>query len=338
MTAQLPIAVLGAGSFGTAMAIAFCNASQPVTLWGHNPAALAELACNRRNDRYLPGVDFPANLTVEPCLASISRTHSDYVVVVPSHAFRQTLHNLKEHCDRHGNQPHTLSWGTKGFEPETGALLSDVAKNCFDEDTRLAVITGPSFAGELARGLPTTLAVASSDRSTATRVAGWLKNPTLKAYINTDLIGTQVGGAVKNVMAIATGICDGMALGANARAGLITRGLAELTRMGQALGGQTETFMGLSGLGDLILTCTDDQSRNRRVGLGLGGGKKLTEILDDIGQEAEGVITTKTVHMLAVKLGIEMPITQAVYRVLYENLNPDQGVRELLARELKSEY
>jgi glycerol-3-phosphate dehydrogenase (NAD(P)+) len=248
------------------------------------------------------------------------------------------LIELRGHCDRHGNPPDTVSWGTKGFEPETGSLLSDVAEKCFSGNTRFAVITGPSFARELARRLPTTLAVASHDSVTAHAVAGWLKNPMLKAYTNTDIIGTQVGGAVKNVMAIATGICDGMGLGANARAGLITRGLAELTRMGQALGGQTETFMGLSGLGDLILTCTDDQSRNRRVGLGLGSGQTLPQILSDIGQEAEGVITTKTVHMLAQKLRIEMPITQAVYRVLYENLNPKKGVSELLARELKSEY
>ena len=338
MHAKLPIAVLGAGSFGTAMAIAFANDNQPVTLWGHNPTTLASIEKNRENSRYLPGVKLPESITINPSLDSISNNHQHYFIVVPSHAFRQNLLTLKSCFDKHDCQPETISWGTKGFEPETGALLSQVARDTFSQGTHLAVITGPSFAKELARGLPTTLTVASDDSATAHQVASWLKNPTLKAYTNTDIIGTQVGGAVKNVMAIATGICDGMGLGANARAGLITRGLAELTRMGQALGGQTETFMGLSGLGDLILTCTDDQSRNRRVGLGLGRGQTLPQILDDIGQEAEGVITTKTVHMLALKLAIEMPITEAVYQVLYKNLSPVDGVKQLLTRELKSEY
>lgn len=338
MPAQLPIAVLGAGSFGTAMAIAFANEDKPVTLWGHNPKTLASINNNRENTRYLPGIKLPESITINPSLDSISKRHQHYFIVVPSHAFRQNLIQLKSCCDKHNLQPETICWGTKGFEPESGALLSQVALDTFSKATNFAVITGPSFAKELARGLPTTLAVASDNSATAHQVANWLKNPTLKAYTNTDIIGTQVGGAVKNVMAIATGICDGMGLGANARAGLITRGLAELTRMGQALGGQTETFMGLSGLGDLILTCTDDQSRNRRVGLGLGSGKTLPQILNDIGQEAEGVITTKTVHRLAIKLNIEMPITQAVYRVLFENLKPADGVKQLLTRELKSEY
>ena len=182
------------------------------------------------------------------------------------------------------------------------------------------------------------LTVASDDPAAAEQVAGWLKSPRLRAYTNIDLAGTQVGGAVKNVMAIATGICDGLGLGANARAGLITRGLAELTRLGIALGGKTETFMGLSGLGDLILTCTDNQSRNRRVGLGLGQGKTLTQTLDEIGQEAEGVITTKSVHSLAEKLDIEMPITEAAYHVLYKQLNPKVAASRLLERELKAEF
>ena len=338
MPEQLPIAVLGAGSFGTAMAIAFSQQNKPVTLWGHNAAAMAEIATDNENKRYLPGIRFADNLSVNASLESISKTHRHYFVVVPSHAFRQTLSELKNNCQKHNSQPDTISWGTKGFEPDSGALLSNVALEIFSDATNFAVITGPSFAKELACGLPTTLTVASNDDTTAQQVASRLKNPALKAYTNSDIIGTQVGGAVKNVMAIATGICDGLGLGANARAGLITRGLAELTRLGQALGGSTETFMGLSGLGDLILTCTDDQSRNRRVGLGLGAGKSLEQILNNIGQEAEGVITTKTVHMLAKKLHIEMPITDTVYRVLYENLSPKEGVRQLLARELKSEY
>ncbi len=338
MPEQPPVAVLGAGSFGTALAIALAQNDQPITLWGHNPEHLAAIQQSRQNKRYLPDIPLPDNLSVDDSLLSLARNHNHFLLVIPSHAFRHTLELLKAACDQANNSPAVISWGTKGFEPETGALLSSVIKNTFSADTHLAVVTGPSFAKELARGLPTTLTVASEDDNTAHQVASWLKNPTLKAYTNNDVNGSQVGGAVKNVMAIATGICDGLGLGANARAGLISRGLAELTRMGQALGGKTETFMGLSGLGDLILTCTDDQSRNRRVGLGLGKGKNLNQIMTEIGQEAEGVITTKTVHKLAAKMNIDMPITEAVYNVLYQNLSPAEGVKQLLARELKSEY
>ena len=338
MSDQAPIAVLGAGSFGTALAIALAQDSQKITLWGHNPTHLADIAQQRENKRYLPGISLPESLSIDDSLQSVAKTHKHYLLVIPSHAFRSTLNQLKSACDHSRNSPAVISWGTKGFEPESGQLLSSVIRDTFNDGTHLAVVTGPSFAKELARGLPTTLTVASEDEDTAHQVASWLKNPTLKAYTNIDLAGAQVGGAVKNVMAIATGICDGLGLGANARAGLITRGLAELTRLGQALGGKTETFMGLSGLGDLILTCTDDQSRNRRVGLGLGNGKTLDQIMQEIGQEAEGVITTKTVHNLAAKLQIEMPITEAVYQVIYENLSPADGVKKLLARELKSEY
>ena len=332
------IAVMGAGSFGTAMAIAFANGDQPVTLWGHNPQSMQDMATKRENTRYLPGIKLPDSLTIETSLETICKDHTHYFLVVPSHAFRENLNKLKLCCDQQNNPPKTISWGTKGFEPESGLLLSQVAASTFSADTHLAVITGPSFAKELARGFPTTLAVASEHDATAQTMANWLKNPALKAYTNNDLAGTQVGGAVKNVMAIATGICDGLGLGANARAGLITRGLAELTRLGLALGGKTQTFMGLSGLGDLILTCTDDQSRNRRVGLGLGQGKSLAQVLKEIGQEAEGVLTTKSVHNLAKKMNIEMPITDAVYRVLYDNLSPANGVKQLLERDLKSEY
>jgi len=338
MTNQPSVAVLGAGSFGTALAIALAQDGQKVSLWGHNPAHLADIATNRENNRYLPDIKLPESLSVDDSLESIASMHQHYLLVIPSHAFRHTVGLLNDACNRVNNPPIVISWGTKGFEPKSGNLLSSVITDTFSSDTHLAVVTGPSFATELARGLPTTLTVASEDNDSAHQVASWLKNPTLKAYTNNDLAGAQVGGAVKNVMAIATGICDGLGLGANARAGLITRGLAELTRLGQSLGGQTETFMGLSGLGDLILTCTDDQSRNRRVGLGLGSGKPLDQIMTEIGQEAEGVITTKTVHKLASTLQIDMPITAAVYQVLYENLSPQAGVQQLLARDLKSEY
>ena len=332
------IAVLGAGSFGTALAIALAQDGQKVTLWGHNPAHLADIEATGENKRYLPDIKLPDSLSVDDSLDSLATNHQNFLLVIPSHAFRHSIGLLKEACDRNNIVPSVISWGTKGFEPNTGALLSSVIKDTFSEQTQLAVVTGPSFAKELARGLPTTLTVASEDENTAHQVASWLSNPNLKAYTNNDVAGAQVGGAVKNVMAIATGICDGLGLGANARAGLITRGLAELTRLGQALGGKTETFMGLSGLGDLILTCTDNQSRNRRVGLGLGAGKNLKQIMIEIGQEAEGVITTKTVHNLAEKLDIEMPITEAVYNVLYQGLSPAEGVKQLLARQLKSEY
>jgi glycerol-3-phosphate dehydrogenase (NAD(P)+) len=324
-----PVAVLGAGSWGTALAISIAANGFRVRLWGRDAAAMQHMAAERCNQRYLPDVTLHDNIEVfndfDAAVADVSR----FLAVVPSHAFPDTLARL------HAANPadKTLVWGTKGLAPGGGRLLSEVAHELLGDTTRLAVISGPSFAGEVARGLPSALTVAAADIASAEAVASWFRSDRMRIYSSDDLPGVQLGGAIKNVMAIATGISDGLGLGANSRAALITRGLAEMTRLGQALGGRMETFMGLTGVGDLILTCTDDQSRNRRVGLGLGRGESLEAIRDRIGQEAEGVDATRELYLRSRELGVEMPITTQVYRVLFEDRAPTDAVQALLTRE-----
>jgi glycerol-3-phosphate dehydrogenase (NAD(P)+) len=255
------------------------------------------------------------------------------LIAVPSHAFRVTLKHLRPLLARDS----VLAWATKGLEPGSGKLLSEVMAEESGGMYPSAVISGPTFAREVALDLPTAMTVASENRSTAESVAVWLRNDRMRVYTSLDVAGVQLGGAIKNVMAIAAGISDGLGFGANARAALITRGLAELTRLGVTMGGQKETFMGLAGAGDLILTCTDNTSRNRRVGLGLGQGRGLAEILTELGQEAEGVATACELYRLAGKLNVDMPITEQVYRVLFEGLSPRAAVEALLKREPKPE-
>jgi glycerol-3-phosphate dehydrogenase (NAD(P)+) len=229
-----------------------------------------------------------------------------------------------------------LSWATKGFDPSSRQLLGSVAREAFPS-AHLAVVSGPTFAGEVARGLPTAVTVAGNDAEHTARLAGYLHGERFRAYTSDDLVGVQVGGACKNVMAIAAGISDGLGFGANARAALITRGLQEITRLGIALGGRAETFMGLAGLGDLALTCTDDQSRNRRLGLALARGRDIASARREIGQEVEGILTAREVKANAARLGVDMPISEQTYRVLYESLDPGSAVDNLLSREAKSE-
>jgi glycerol-3-phosphate dehydrogenase (NAD(P)+) len=326
------IAVAGAGSWGTALAVLLARHGAAVRLWGHDPEQMAQLAAERENRQYLPGIRFPENL--EPhgdFAAALVGTH-ETLIVVPSHAFAEVLQELAR------LQPATasLSWATKGFEPDGGRLLHQVARQYLPQ-ADLAVISGPTFAGEVARGLPTAITVASTSPAHAQRLAGYLHGDTFRAYTSDDIIGVQVGGAAKNVMAIAAGIADGLGFGANARAALITRGLAEITRLGLALGAHAETFMGLAGLGDLALTCTDDQSRNRRMGLALARGLSIAEARAEIGQAVEGVATTREVFGLSQRLGVEMPITEQTYRVLYEGLAPEDAVHNLLGRRQKPE-
>ncbi|MCK5360679.1 MAG: NAD(P)-dependent glycerol-3-phosphate dehydrogenase, partial [Gammaproteobacteria bacterium] len=285
--ATSPVAVIGAGSWGTALAMHIARDGRKVYLWGHEPEQMRALAADRSNEHFLPGLSFPDSLEVIINLSELPTTCRQFLVVVPSHAFRQALQTLV-------NLPSTpiiLAWGTKGLEKDSSLLMSDIADEELPAEIKTAVISGPSFAGEVARGMPTAITVASKDSETSAEVASWLHHHQFRAYTQEDMIGVQVGGALKNVMAIAAGISDGLGFGANARAALITRGLAEITRLGVKSGSQAETFMGLAGLGDLVLTCTDDQSRNRRVGLGLGKGGTLQEIIDEIGQEVEGVQT-----------------------------------------------
>lgn len=326
------VAVLGAGSWGTALAVVLARNGSDVTLWGHDAARLALLAHERCNARYLPGVEFPPNLALDDDLTRVARTHARLLVVVPSSAFRATLTALAPALTPAAQ----IAWATKGLEPGTMHLLSTVFGEVLGARPA-AVISGPTFARELARGLPAALTVAARDRAYADTIAQWLRNDHIRVYTNTDVTGVEVGGALKNVMAIAAGISDGLGYGANARAALITRGLAEMTRLGLRLGGHKETFMGLTGIGDLILTCTDDQSRNRQVGLGLGRGETLAHITARLGQVAEGIATAAEVYRLGQRLGVEMPITTQVYRVLNEGVTARSAVRELLAREAKAE-
>jgi glycerol-3-phosphate dehydrogenase (NAD(P)+) len=325
------VAVLGPGSWGTALAVLLARNGLRVSLWGHEDL-VRELVRFRENREYLPGVPLPAQLV--PCsdLAEALGEVREVLLVVPSHAFRAVARQAAPLLPRRTS----VSWGTKGFDPDTGMLLSEVAAEELP-DRSYAVLSGPTFAGEVARGLPTAITVASTDGTHAARLAAYLHSDTFRAYTSNDLVGVQVGGAAKNVMAIAAGISDGLGFGANARIALLTRGLAEISRLGLMLGGQPETFMGLAGLGDLALTCTDDQSRNRRMGLALARGLSIEAAKTEIRQEVEGVNTTREVRNKARELGVEMPITEEVYKILYEGLDPRQAVRDLLHRQQKAE-
>lgn len=333
------ISVLGAGSWGTALATLLCTNAEEVPIWGRNPEAMAQMATERINRRYLPGITLPGNLSPVQDLAAAVNPALRFLLVVPSESFGQTLGRLKSAVVEAGHDPSnaTILWGTKGFDPGTLDLLDALVDREFGPTRCKGVITGPSFAGETARNMPTALTLASAPAGSARPMVEWFRTPATRIYFSDDLSGAQVGGAVKNVIAIAAGISDGLGFGANARAALITRGLSELMRLGHCLGARAETLMGLSGMGDLVLTCTDDQSRNRRLGLGLGQGRSLDAVLADIGQEVEGVVTARTVYRLARQHQLEMPITEQVYRIVHEALDPETAVRNLLDRQVKSE-
>lgn len=327
------VSVLGAGSWGTALALLLARNGCDVNLWGHHPQHMTSLATTRRNQRYLPDVEFPANLSVTADLGQAVAAASIILIAVPSHAFRDLLLKIMPQLAPGVR----IAWATKGLETHTGRLLHEVLTEILGAGISHAVLSGPSFAGEVAANQPTAITVASSQPAFAKEMAGLLHNIHFRAYTSEDIIGVQLGGATKNVLAIATGVADGLGFGANARAALMTRGLAEMVRLGLALGGKMETFMGLAGVGDLILTCTDNQSRNRRFGLGLGKGLKRDEVVREIGQEIEGIATSATIHRLAQAHGIEMPITEQTYRILNEGLPPADAVTNLLIRELKPE-
>jgi len=328
-----PIVVLGAGSWGTALAIQLCRAGGTVTLWGHEPELMADIDAACCNERYLPGVPLPEQLSLNADLVSAMVDVQDVLVVVPSHAFRAVLTQLRPLLKNNAR----LAWATKGLESGSGKLLHEVAEEVLGNDIATAVVSGPTFASEVAEGLPTAVTVASTDALFATDMAARLHSKTFRAYTNDDVVGVEVGGAVKNVLAIAAGIADGLGYGANARTALITRGLAEMMRLGEAMGGRRETFMGLAGMGDLILTCTDNQSRNRRTGLLLAQGKTLEQVHTEIGQAIEGIKTAKEVVALARRYDVEVPISEQVYRVLYEGCPIDEAVRTLLSRKSSQE-
>lgn len=328
------VTVLGAGSYGTALAICLARNNTPTVLWGRDAKQLSVMADSRQNERYLPGASFPDALSVESDLASAVAHSRDILVVVPSHAFKGMLEQLAPLL--HDSQ--RIVWATKGLEPGSGRLLKEVALEVLGDKYPLAVLSGPTFAKEMAAGLPTAISLSSTDDEFIDAMAAKLHCArSFRVYKNPDFTGVQLGGAVKNVIAIGAGLADGLGFGANARTALITRGLAELTRLGVKAGAQPETFMGMAGLGDLVLTCTDNQSRNRRFGLALGKGTSVDNAMEEIGQVVEGYRNTEEVVILARKLGVEMPICEQIYAVLYEGKSPKDAALALLGRELKSE-
>jgi glycerol-3-phosphate dehydrogenase (NAD(P)+) len=327
------VTVFGAGSWGTALAILLARNGHRVLLWGHHERHMAALAEDRNNRRYLPDTGFPETLSTTADLPAAARFSSLWVVAVPSHAFRQLLETLRPHCSPEGR----IAWATKGLELETGKPLHRVVGDVLGPAIPAAVLSGPTFAGEVAAGQPTAMTVASENIAFAGELVRLLHNDRFRAYSSPDIVGVELGGAIKNVLAIAAGVADGLGYGANARAALITRGLAEMMRLGTTLGGRPDTLMGLSGVGDLILTCTDNQSRNRRFGVGIGQGRDRQAVTDEIGQEIEGIPTAKIVHALAQRHAIDMPITEQTYRILYEALPPAEAVTNLLLRDPKPE-
>lgn len=326
------ITVIGAGAWGTALAISLA-ASHRVTLWARNAEQVAAMRNARSNQRYLPDIPLPATLELSADLTAALAQAELVIVAVPTSAFRSTLLSLAQSSVHFG-----VVWVCKGFEAETSLLPHQVVAEVLPDHFPYGALSGPSFAQEVARGLPTALTLASADEEFARSTALALHHAHLRIYASSDLIGVEVGGAVKNVMAIAAGICDGMGLGHNARAALLTRGLAEIARLGLKLGGCSETFSGLSGVGDLILTCTGDLSRNRQVGLLLAQQHDLPEILRRLGHVAEGVYTVREVHQLALRLGVAMPICEAVYRVIYEQVPVAEAISELLRRAPTQEF
>lgn len=329
----MKIAVLGAGAWGTALAMR-ASQNHHVSLWTRNQAHLADMAQTRANHQYLGNYHFADSLSLESDLAA-AVDESDLVLsVVPTSGFRAVLKQLKA-----VGSTAPLIWASKGLEPASAQLPHEVVLEELgsDKTQKWGVLSGPSFADELVRGLPTAVTLASPDEDFARSAACMLHGGNFRVYTSTDVIGISVGGALKNVMAIAAGICDGMEFGHNARAALITRGLAEMTRFGVCLGGKRETFMGLTGAGDLILTCTGQYSRNREVGLRLAGGQTLDQILQGLGHVAEGVNTAREVMKRAAKLNVEMPITCEVDQVLFHGRSPKVALENLLSREQKAE-
>ncbi len=328
------VSVLGAGSYGTALAFCLARNGTPTILWGRDSEHMAELAATRENARYLPGATFPDALQINANLQDVVAASQDILVVVPSHAFSAMLNTLKPML----TPQHRIIWATKGLEPKTGRLLRDVAEEILGTQYPLAVLSGPTFAKEMVAGLPTAISLSSTEDKLSDEFAAKLHcSKSFRVYKNSDFTGVQLGGAVKNDIDIGAGFADGLGFGANALTALITRGLAELSRLGIKLGANPETFMGMAGLGDLVLTCTDNQSRNRRFGLALGQGKSVDVAIAEIGQVVEGYRNTEEVHILSQKVGVEMPICEQIYAVLYHGKSPKDAALALLGRDLKQE-
>jgi glycerol-3-phosphate dehydrogenase (NAD(P)+) len=324
------ITVFGAGAWGTALAITY-SGEHDVALWSNDAVHAGLVRGSRHNERYLPGIVIPDNVRIEADLTAACDAVDLAIIATPVAGLRETLQLLFERA------PHVpVLWACKGFEAATGKLPHQVVAEVLPE-AGYGALTGPSFAQEVAKGLPCAITLASPDMDFARQWARQLHHSRLRLYANDDVIGAEVGGAVKNVLAIAAGISDGLGFGLNARAALMTRGLAEIARLAEALGGKRETLMGLAGMGDLILTCTGDLSRNRQVGLALAEGRTLPDILRNLGHVAEGVLTTQVAARHAVDLGVDMPITRAVHEVLGGRMAPRSAVEQLMARDPKAE-
>jgi len=330
---QQPIAVLGAGSFGTALAILLANNGNQTVLWGRDPEQIKLLNSERLNRKYLPSTPLPQALDITDDFEKAVSGVNDILLVTPSYAFSATLKRLKPLVGKDVR----IVWACKGLEPESSEFLQNRVVDILGEQCPKAILSGPTFARELADGSPTAITLAADDGQFAADLSARLINQTFRVYLSSDLKGVQFGGAFKNIVAIGAGIADGLGFGSNARTALITRGLAEMMRMGEKLGGRPQTFTGMAGLGDLILTCTDDQSRNRRFGLALGSGKTMEEAAKAIGQVVEGVRNTKEVFHLAQMHKVDMPICQAIYNILYLGQDPKLAARELLTRSMKVE-
>lgn len=324
------IAVLGAGAWGTALAMLLARNGQTVRLWDHDTKRLAVM----ESERMFLSVPLPNSLHIEMNLEDAVLGVTDICLVVPSHAFRKVLVRLKPLVPSDVR----FVWGTKGLDPETGGFLHDAVFDVFSPSTPIAVLSGPSFAKEVAMNLPTAVSLAGNNADFLNDLVKRFHNNHFRVYINPDLIGLQLCSVVKNVLAIAVGISDGMGFGTNTKCALITRGLAEMARLCEALGGKRDTTMSLAGVGDLVLTCTDNQSRNRRFGLAIGQGASAEKALSDIGESVEGYYNAKQLFQLAQKNNVSMPIAEQVYAVLYENREPKNVLSELLNRESKSEY
>jgi glycerol-3-phosphate dehydrogenase (NAD(P)+) len=329
-----PIAVLGSGSWGTALAIQFARAGKPTRLWGRDAAQRAAMRDARVNARYLPEAAFPAGLMVADSVDEALAGASDVLLAVPSSGFRDLLTELKPKLRRGV----CVAWATKGFERDSGLLPHQVAREVLGSNHTMAVLSGPTFAKEVGQGLPTAMVVASSDQDFAMRIAEDLASDVFRTYVSTDIVGVEIGGAVKNVLAVGAGLSDGLGFGANMRVALITRGLNEMRRLGLALGARERTFMGLAGLGDLVLTCTDDQSRNRRCGLALARGLSVDQAMQEIGQVVEGWHAARVLREVAHRLQLDLPICEGICQILFDGADSRAVMRELMARPPQAEF
>ena len=327
------VAVLGAGSWGSALAMQLARSGRSCVLWAHSAPHVEAMRRARNNERYLPGIDFPPALELESDIEAAVDSADEVLVAVPTHAFVEILQGLKPLLA----EGQGVCWACKGLEPGSGRFLHQAAQSVLGDSRPYAVVTGPSFAVEVARNLPTAVTVAGTEPAYCGLMARALHGGNFRAYTSNDMIGAELGGAVKNVLAIATGISDGMAFGNNARAALISRGLAEMMRLGKKLGAREQTLIGLAGMGDLVLTSTGDLSRNRRLGLALGAGEPLEKAVAGIGQVVEGIGTSAEVWRLAQQHVVDMPISEQVNGIIHLGWDPKQSVRDLLAREQKAE-